>query len=430
MSDDGVKISTLGSTYYTAINTGWTWGFQTSAAASLYGLRVGANSNNVLIQGAENTGAVTLNLQPFGGNILLGATSSGTAKVGINVSPSTTLHVYETGGNVPTITVGSTSAGQVLQIAHTEGGATTSSISNTYNNSGAVMDFRMTGNTSAETVIRLNGSKRVLIRSLTDHGEDFQMTGTSWFSGTVTHNGNILENTDDAHTIGSSASAFQYVYTRRLSSPSGANLNLYASADIIANVGSSGYFQAIGGTSWIRLYADEMAIRFGGTTSSFPMIKRSGAGLQVRLADDVALSSLETSSVYAISGSNSIEVSPTAVSVTQGSYVGILSPTTLTASQSYYLPNASGTLTVTLSGSLTWDAPSIAPGTSASTTFTVTGATAGDVVTIGLPAVGSMEYIISTAHVSAANTVTITLYNSHSSSIDFASSNFKIKILK
>ena len=43
-------------------------------------------------------------------------------------------------------------------------------------------------------------------------------------------------------------------------------------------------------------------LQFGGTTSSFPALKRSGTGIQVRLADDSGYSSLSASSVTASNG--------------------------------------------------------------------------------------------------------------------------------
>ena len=44
---------------------------------------------------------------------------------------------------------------------------------------------------------------------------------------------------------------------------------------------------------------DFSRLQFGGTTSSFPCLKRTSNGLQVRLADDSALSSIEAQLVTA-----------------------------------------------------------------------------------------------------------------------------------
>jgi hypothetical protein len=192
MQDDGTKIISTGTQLYSAINTGYVWAFHTSALASQYGLRVGANSNYTLIQGAENTGAVSIHMQPFGGNIFLGSTALSTRLGVAQTSPQSTLHV--SGDGIITIASGAAIT-QAMQIQHSESGFTTSSISNTFNSNAAILDFRMKGTTSAHTVMRIFGSGNVAIGTLTDFGYKFYNNGTFYNNGAATVNGEFLSGT-------------------------------------------------------------------------------------------------------------------------------------------------------------------------------------------------------------------------------------------
>lgn len=59
-------------------------------------------------------------------------------------------------------------------------------------------------------------------------------------------------------------------------------------------------------------------LQFGGTTSSFPSIKRSGTGLQIRLADDSGVASLVTGTLQVQSSAGTIDVSGTQLQLGSG----------------------------------------------------------------------------------------------------------------
>ena len=79
-------------------------------------------------------------------------------------------------------------------------------------------------------------------------------------------------------------------------------------------------------------------------------------------------------------------------------------------------------------GSATYDAPSIAAGATTTTTITVTGAALGDFAVASAPV--DLAGLVVTAYVSAANTVTVVLYNPTAGAIDLASGTWKAKVIK
>lgn len=82
-----------------------------------------------------------------------------------------------------------------------------------------------------------------------------------------------------------------------------------------------------------------------------------------------------------------------------------------------------------LTGSATYDAPSIAAAGTTTTTVTVTGAVLGDKVTAVTFGV-SLAGLVETAYVSAADTVTIVLYNPTAGAIDLASTTVNVEVEK
>jgi hypothetical protein len=78
--------------------------------------------------------------------------------------------------------------------------------------------------------------------------------------------------------------------------------------------------------------------------------------------------------------------------------------------------------------SATYDFPSIAAGDYDSASFTVTGAASGDLVIVDL-IVGSTAGLVVSGHVSATDTVTVTVINLRATSVDLAPAQFNIKVL-
>jgi hypothetical protein len=126
----------------------------------------------------------------------------------------------------------------------------------------------------------------------------FQTDGSSrWFISTAGH---FLAAADNTYDIGASSSSRPkdiFVANR-----------VVASGDLIA--GGTGDIQLSGrirmrsaGDGILALYnsaaSDFSRLQFGGTTSSFPAIKRSGAAIHVRLADDSTYAGLECGAISA-----------------------------------------------------------------------------------------------------------------------------------
>lgn len=80
-------------------------------------------------------------------------------------------------------------------------------------------------------------------------------------------------------------------------------------------------------------------------------------------------------------------------------------------------------------GSATLDFPSIAAGATSELTITVTGAATGEAVSIGPPSTLNAGLQV-TGYVSAANTVTVRVYNSTGSAVDPASATWKAIVVK
>lgn len=76
----------------------------------------------------------------------------------------------------------------------------------------------------------------------------------------------------------------------------------------------------------------------------------------------------------------------------------------------------------------TWDPSSIAAGSSTSTTVTVAGAALGDYVLASFSL--SLQGLLMTAYVSAANTVTVVLGNLTGAAVDLSSGTLSVLVLK
>jgi hypothetical protein len=81
-----------------------------------------------------------------------------------------------------------------------------------------------------------------------------------------------------------------------------------------------------------------------------------------------------------------------------------------------------------LTGSKTYDAASLAASATATTTVTVTGAALGDyaIPSLGVSAAG----LVVSAYVSAADTVTVVLFNPTAGAVDLASTTLRVRVVK
>lgn len=94
----------------------------------------------------------------------------------------------------------------------------------------------------------------------------------------------------------------------------------------------------------------------------------------------------------------------------------------------YYKYTGSAWVAQHLSGSATYDAPSIAAGGTTTTTVTVTGAALGDFALVSFSI--TVAGLVVTAYVSAANTVSVVLYNPTAGAINLASATLRARVLK
>ncbi len=82
-----------------------------------------------------------------------------------------------------------------------------------------------------------------------------------------------------------------------------------------------------------------------------------------------------------------------------------------------------------LTGTATWDPGSIADAAAAATSVTVTGAAVGDACVATLSTLGARNMLI-TAHVSATDTVRVTLFNKDGAPVDLASGTVRVWVFK
>lgn len=140
-----------------------------------------------------------------------------------------------------------------------------------------------------------------------------------------------------------------------------------------------------------NLAANDFArLQLGGTTASYPAIKRSGAGIQLRLADDSGPARLDTGDLN-VNSTSLIKGVRTAVATLD-------------------FPSISGT------------------GGAQDLTVTVSGAVIGDAVTVNQP-VGFNGGVVLSAWVDSANAVVVRATNCTGSAIDPGSGSFRVTVI-
>lgn len=129
-------------------------------------------------------------------------------------------------------------------------------------------------------------------RSLDLMGQDIQFrssnAGTAWWY--ISSSGHILANTDNTYDIGAPSATRPRAIYSGLSVSAGTTLNYGNNRGLVStNFGTSIGSPADG----VVLMTDNAQtsfgrLQFGGTTSSFPSLKRNAAALETKLADDSA----------------------------------------------------------------------------------------------------------------------------------------------
>jgi len=167
-------------------------------------------------------------------------------------------------------------------------------------------------------------------------------------------------------------------------------------------------------------------IQLGGSTSAFPAIKRNTTGIDIRLADDSAYTSITSSNITLDSQSgaatrlSTISTTGQVQALANGTDTQIMAIVGGTPTWS----------TLRLTNSATLNFPSTPGGDDADLTITVTGAADGDPVALGIPNAAVLPESMYMAWVSAANTVTVRFINFSLSAQDPPSAVFKVSVSK
>jgi hypothetical protein len=120
---------------------------------------------------------------------------------------------------------------------------------------------------------------------------EFQTDGTTRWS--ISSAGNLLAGVDNTYDIGASgATRPRDIYAGRGILTTGGEMSNFGS-------NSNFYIQSTGSRS-LTFISSTSLYQIGGTTSSYPAIKRNGAALQARLADDSANAALETANLTVV----------------------------------------------------------------------------------------------------------------------------------
>lgn len=145
--------------------------------------------------------------------------------------------------------------------------------------------------------LQLGASQELIIQDFVNAKNVIKLTPAA--TPTVTLLGNLVFNSDNAYDIGASgATRPKNIYAAGTLT---ANAGVVSNGNVAAGATSQIYFNARAtiaspsdGIITLANYVsnDFTRLQFGGTTSSFPSIKRNGTGLDIRLADDSGYAAL------------------------------------------------------------------------------------------------------------------------------------------
>jgi hypothetical protein len=173
-------------------------------------------------------------------------------------------------------------ATQHMIIGHTESGSTTSWISNTFNNDGAILDIRMKGNTTSDYVLRFLGSGKATFRSTLASGS----VVSEWINTNTTAYLRVLLGSSATQLYGvggggvqinNTANGFVQVDSSRFLVPSGwavqsAGGNMFLRADTTGAAGSYVAIEGFNGSAWVT------AIKVANPASGYPNVVANETG--------------------------------------------------------------------------------------------------------------------------------------------------------
>lgn len=329
----------------------------------------GSRTSKIQFQTVNNAGALTdhVYISPTG--------------IGVSAAAGGNTCVYGNASITPTTAFSISAGSNAITLQSTSNTATAITIQPTNNTTGGIQigGVALTSTTLGKKEMLWNSSYTVS-------------------SGSGTHTAIAIENT---YNLTSTASGLQ---TSISINPTFTSLTgTYRAIDIAANNSNAkGIYQT--GSSTTNNFVGKTT--FGATTSPTAL---------VLLAAGTATAN--TAPLKFTSGTNLSSVEDGAVEYDGSNYFGSVGSTRYTFAKC-------------LNGSATLDFGNTASFTSADLTITVTGASDGDVVSLGVPNGSTSSTSVYTAWVSATNTVTVRFTNISFSSVNPASGTFKVTVIK
>lgn len=273
------------------------------------GMRLSSDGSGVSsIQGWIDPGPTyySINLQPTGGNVGIGLGSTTNASDLLHIRKSAGTFISESnaasadGGFAHAFyfSRGTAASKAIVQSGDSLGGFTFWGYDGAaYKPASAVSGF-------SDGTPGTNDMPGALVFSTTADGAS--TLTQRWKMSTAGHFLAIADNTYDIGTYSSGiTSAPRYINAK-------SGINVMGYIGVYSAAGAGGFFQSSAdGVLTLRNYAlnDFGRLTFGGTTSSFPALKRSSAILQARLADDSAYTDLEVlDEAYGAGWNGSVEV--------------------------------------------------------------------------------------------------------------------------
>jgi hypothetical protein len=156
------------------------------------------------------------------------------------------------------------------------------------------LDIAWSSNTASILTIQAGTGSARSLQLGTTGSNSVNITTNNTGRWSINASGNFLAQTDNTYDIGASgANRPRYIYV---------GLNVVAGGSLVASASGSllftGRTQLAASAAGLLMLAnaagtDFARLQFGGTTSSFPSLKRDSAALQVRLADDSAYATIQ-----------------------------------------------------------------------------------------------------------------------------------------